>query len=294
MRNMMRGLLLVGVTVLSTSAAFGASPTLSFHRASASASKGLRQTTMPSGEVLYVATRATWTTLDVVSAERTSDGTVEITFSGDVARRLLNLSQRSDARVAVKLDGRLASSGTIDGDGRVTFGDLSAEQITRVTRLSNAEPITLAGAVVTVVPAGSSKDHHFVDVFVHGVSGLRSYQTTLVVGGGESGRLELTQVTIDKDRADYVFGDSEIVQATSPISARLAAVRYTGTVDVGEPAYLGTYTFVSSPDASGTFRVNVQVGSDSLLVDDDSELISFSIGADAKILLGSPSRRDDR
>ena len=36
------------------------------------------------------------------------------------------------------------------------------------------------------------------------------------------------------------------------------------------------------------------MGSDSLLVDDDSELISFSIGADAKILLGGPSRRDDR
>ena len=294
MRNMMRGLLLVGVTFLSASAAFGASPTLSFHRASASASKGLRQTTMPSGEVLYVARRATWTTLDVVSAEGTDEGTVEITFSGDAARRLSNLSKRSGARVAVMLDGTLASSGTIDRDGRVTFGDLSAEQITRVTRLSNGEPITLAGAVVTVVPAGSSKDYHFVDVFVHGVSGLRSYQTTLVVGGGESGRLELTGVTIDKNRADYVFGGSEIVQATSPISARLAAVLYDGTVDVGEPAYLGTYTFVSSPDATGTFRVNVQAGSDSLLVDNSSEEIAFSIGADAKILVGSASRRSDR
>ena len=95
-------------------------------------------------------------------------------------------------------------------------------------------------------------------------------------------------------RADYVFGESDIVRATSPISSRLAAVLYDGTVDVGQPAYLGTYTYVSSPDASGMFRVNVNAGSDSLLVDNDSGQMPFNIGADAKIYIGNIRRRSDR
>ena len=91
-----------------------------------------------------------------------------------------------------------------------------------------------------------------------------------------------------------MFGESTIVDARSPITARLAAVLYDGTVDVSEPAYLGTYTFVSSPDASGTFRVNIQAGSDSLLVDNSSAEMPFSIGADAKIFVSGASRRSRR
>jgi hypothetical protein len=60
-----------------------------------------------------------------------------------------------------------------------------------------------------------------------------------------------------------------------------------GTVDVAEPMYLGTFALRASDQASGTFRVNVRTDSSTQILNEMSEEIPFYRGADAVITVGS-------
>lgn len=264
---------------------------LGFHLASDTPQAGFRQMTTSSGEVVYVAPRASWTSLDVLSVDTlpSRDGsTLSVRLSGEATKRLSSRArQNGDTKVAIFAGTDLLSAAAVDAGGGLTVEGISPDQADRISRLVNNEPSTPAGPVVTVVSAGQANGQQLVDVYVQGVDELRSYQVTLRTGGGESGRLELQSVTIDEARDDYVFGGSQIIAATSPLMSRLAAVRFDGATTAVRPSYLGTYAFTATPDASGMFRVNVELGRESILAGGNNEPMDFSVGADARIWLAT-------
>ena len=59
-----------------------------------------------------------------------------------------------------------------------------------------------------------------------------------------------------------------------------------GGVSAEEPAYVATYTLRVSPDASGTFNVNVLTGEGSLLRDSNAMAIPYRPGKDLAIAVG--------
>lgn len=263
---------------------------ITLHEASLEAGQGLTRMDLPDGTGLYVSPRPMWNAMDVVSAsaEPAAGGTtMELRLSGDASRRLTSLQSRgANVRVAVFDGGSLIAAGTITPEGRIQVPGVSIESAARIGRVVKGEVSPVAGPLLTVVPAGESNGRYLVDVFVQNVSDLRSYQITLVAGGGDSGRLELDSVSSDKARKDYVFGTSHAIDASSPTTGRLVASLYDGSVNTTTPMYLGTYAFRPSPDAQGTFRINIDLGTDTILANLGNEEMGYSAGADARIMIG--------
>lgn len=269
---------------------------VSFRLASRTPTQGYEKLTFGADQVLYVSPQSLWTATDVAAAQTQAsrDGAaVELTLTDEATRRLATiLGKPSGAEVAIFVDGKLTAAGSLAADvgaGRVTVGGLSSGHAERVTKLVNGEVAVPAGPVFTVVPAGRSGERYLVDVFVEGIVGLRSYQVALEAAGGQRGRLTTEDVKIDTARSDYVFGESEAVTAADQVGKRIGAVLYHGSAEAAKPAYLGTYTLAASPDARGTFRVNVQVGPETILADTRNKTMPFSVGAEATITVGVAS-----
>jgi len=273
---------------------------VSFHLASTAPINGYDKVA-PEGDTgtLYVGPRAVWTGKEVVSARTTDsrDGSVmELTLSAEAAERLATQRKhQSGDRVAIYVDNKIMSAGTL-GTGasgsRVTITGITAVNSESVVRLLNGEPPILVptqtpvSALLSLVPVGQSDGVYWVDVFVQGVTNLRSYQIGLVVSGGESGELVREVVEIDKARADFVFGQLEAIAAEDQIGGRLAGVLIDGGVDMATPAYLGTYAFRPSPGARGTFEVSFETSVKSFLADGQNEMFEYRTGPSALITIG--------
>lgn len=278
---------------------------ISFHLASTTPIKGYdKVSTDGDGGALYVAPQPVWTGKEVVS-ERTTDArngsVMELTLSAAAAERLAaQRKQQGGDRVAIYVDGKLASSGSLNVEtsgGRTTITELNSVNTERVVRLLKGErpapvPVPTASALVTIAPAGQSDGAYLVDVFVQGVANLRSYQVGLVTSGGESGTLVGERVKIARTRPDFVFTELNAVFVDDYVGGPLGAVLIDGVVDKPAPAYLGTYAFRPSPDASGTFEVTVDTGGKTLFADGNSQMIEFRTGPAALINIGSgPTRQ---
>jgi hypothetical protein len=267
---------------------------VTLHEASLQPADGLQRMTLPDGSELYVNVRPVLTGMDVINAstEPSSTGTImDLRLSGDAARRL---TRQGDARVAVLVGGSAVSAGTITTDGRVRLTGLSSENAEKISRVVRGDANPVAGALLTVVPAGARDGLQLVDVYLQGAADLRAYQVKLTTGGGESGRLELTDVVREASRADYVFGDREVIDASSPVTGRLIATLWEGSVNTATPMYLGTYSFRPSPDAQGVFRVNVELSRETILANSANDEMAYSAGADARIMIGQPGAKDSK
>ncbi len=106
-------------------------------------------------------------------------------------------------------------------------------------------------------PAGARFE---VDVFADRVSGLRGYELALALTGGSSGTLEIDDVRVDERRRDYVFAGLKPLTAVDVSAPRIVSLLHEGSVDSATPAYLATFVYQSSRDASGTFQVTVVPG----------------------------------
>lgn len=104
-----------------------------------------------------------------------------------------------------------------------------------------------------------------VDIFAESVVDLSGYQATVSLSGGLTGTLELQDLYIDATRPDYVFSGADNVRAIDLIGGRLAGARMTGGSSSADRVYLGTYVFVASTDASGTFEIAIDDGDGTLL-----------------------------
>jgi hypothetical protein len=258
---------------------------VTLHRASSTPADGLRKETLANGQVIYVSPAPVANSMEILEVNNTDQGTT-LRVSGDATARLGN-------QVAVFIGDKLASVGPVTQDGQVTLGRLTQDQADRISRIVQPA-VPVGGPMLTVVPAGQRDGLYLVDVFVQGADDLRIYQVSVQVGGGTAGRLQMENVIVDQARPDYVFGQSQIVEASSPRTGLLAAVLYDGSVKVTAPKYLGTYAFRPSQDAAGTFRINVKLDDETLLADHANENFNFSTGADARVTIGArPTRGQD-
>lgn len=125
-----------------------------------------------------------------------------------------------------------------------------------------------------------------VDVYISNVNDLSLFQVALEVVNDSDGSLALEELKIQKDRKDFVFGDSSVVSAEHLEGARMGAVLTGSSVDVGRRAYLGTYKYRASVGVTGTFKVQVKMGKESFLRNSDGTAIAFLSGKATSISIG--------
>lgn len=128
-----------------------------------------------------------------------------------------------------------------------------------------------------------------VEAFVSNAQDLAVFQLQLGATGGEKGTLTLEGITVAKERPDFVFGTAEVLDAVDMNQGRVGALRYTGGSNVAKPVYLATFNFRASPDALGTFKINLRAGDESFLNDSAAVLIPHKKGADAEVIIGKPT-----
>ena len=193
------------------------------------------------------------------------------------------------------MNGRLVSAPsveTIAANGHVVIQGLSSGQASRLSRLLQAQVTAVDAPVVTVVPQeamGAAGDRFTVDVYISGVADLRTYQVALDTWGGATGSLTREDLSVDVDRADYVFGAAQAIQASDPVHGRIGAVLFDGSVDAADSRYLGSYTFQASRNASGTFTIGVQPGGNTFLADSRTQRMPFRTAA-ATVTVGAQRR----
>lgn len=137
-----------------------------------------------------------------------------------------------------------------------------------------------------------------VDVYLSNIDDLNAYQVRLTASGGRQGSLTTEDVQIDRTRADYVFGDDQIVDMVDgrARSARAGAVRLQGGTAVGtHPRYAATFYFRASLDAKGTFTINVEKGpAASMMTTSSAVVVPFEAGGPVAITIATPRRKLSR
>ena len=149
--------------------------------------------------------------------------------------------------------------------------------------IGNGPTLTVVAGTTSIAPDGAVT----LDVFVSGVSDLRTYQTKLGVSGGDTGRLTVDDVFVDHAREDYVFGTAQKLDAVDRTGDRIGGILMAGGVDATAAKYVGSYTVRASSDAAGTFSVNV-ITSDrsSIIMTSDNKELVVGAGPSALITVG--------
>ena len=162
-----------------------------------------------------------------------------------------------------------------------------------VVRADNVAPA--AGATFTVKttqasvqPGGMVK----VEVFVSGAVNVAAYQVMLGASGGDKGTLTMDSMTVDRQRQDFALFNSgaEMLDVQDKASGWIGLVRVVGGTDIVKPAYIATINFKASPDAAGTFKINIRTdNTDSFLLDTQGLLIPHKVAAAAEVTVGAPA-----
>lgn len=222
---------------------------VSFHVVSSAPSNGYNQATL-NGQTYYVASKASIVSDQVNSVQSNASS---LTLGGEFG----GVSKAN--QMGVLIDGQLVAVGSLSvQNGQATIAGLSAEQTQRITHLLSRKQQAPTGAAFTVVPVGQANGEYTFDVFVQNVPELRTYQVKMEVSGGTAGSLTMTDVRIDKNRADYVFSGNEAIDAADQTGSRLGGTLFNGTVAVAAPKYVGTWRYRPTPDAAGTFKVEIR------------------------------------
>jgi hypothetical protein len=138
-----------------------------------------------------------------------------------------------------------------------------------------------------------------VDAFVDGpVSALRSYQLELVVSGGHTGHLEPIHIeTREQKGAIFHDVDNTFDAYNMSTGQMLHGMNEDQGAPVSSEAYLATYTYKASSDASGKFVIDIAASGEaqSVLVAPGNGEISIrdTVPAVVTVLPPSPPRRGE-
>jgi hypothetical protein len=120
-------------------------------------------------------------------------------------------------------------------------------------RIAGRSSVRLAPDRSTVAP-GNLID---VDVYLEdALADLRGYQLHVAAAGGERGALDLVDIAIH-ERRDHVFAGLADWRAFNARTGQMLAGLDQPGVATSPGAYLATFTFKASPDAVGTFSVEL-------------------------------------
>jgi hypothetical protein len=228
---------------------------------------------------IFVASNAALGAGEIVAA-RVNASDIVLTLTADGATKAATLVRsHSGARLAVFDAERVVGAPVIDS------AMLKGTSLT----ISTAA-ITPTGPAINVVASKATAapgELVTFDVFVSPVADLKGYQVALEAWGGDSGKLTLIDIHQDTQRADFVYGSEQILNAVDLNGSRMVAALFTGSTDVTTPKYLGTYTFQSTPDARGTFNVRVQVSDETMLRNSQNTPIAYQAGTPGTIRVGA-------
>ncbi len=178
----------------------------------------------------------------------------ELSLSGSLAARIAMSVQRTGANlIAVSRDNVLIELSEIDAVSLSTITLRNTRQVQQAVDVGTAV-VTLSTRSASVTPG----DAVTVDVFVSGVDQLRTFQVSVEATGGTSGSLDRVEASVDRERADYVFATIQAIDAADQLHGRVGATTMGGSVNAQDKRYLGTFTFMASRDASGTFGFTVR------------------------------------
>ena len=174
--------------------------------------------------------------------------------------------------VVVGFSGVLVQAGDEPGSGLPT---LSVKALNTVTK---------PGGVLTF------------DLYVGNVANLGTYKFHIASSGGAAGTLAFENIVIDVTRKDYVFNGLRALPAVDKKGVRAGAVVMGGASrDVTKPEYIGTATFRASPDATGTFQVNIVGNNKTFLRDSQGVPIVSRVGEPVTVTVServTPKRVD--
>jgi len=259
--------------------------------------RGFLKSETADGGAIYVAPRVAVSAHEMLSAEAIevrNGSDVSMALTDEAIQRLAGLAEKYGAtQLAVFQGGTLLASGGLSIDSRaarVTVTDLDRDAAGRGTRLISSDGTVPVGAAMLLVPSRTviqPGEAVNVDVFLSNVQDLRTYQVSLMTLGGDAGTMTREDVTLNSTRADFVFSGLQKVDAVDRSGGRVGAVLFSGGVNVNNPAYIGTYTFRASADATGLFRIGVEIKDRaSLLWSASNQPINFSAGS-ATITVGA-------
>ncbi len=145
-----------------------------------------------------------------------------------------------------------------------------------VMSIASVRPVALAGGFVEV------------NVFVTKATGVRVYELYLNVAGGDSGTLELDSISVDSKKKNFLFSGDAILPAIDKKGKRVAVVNQNDGRDIaaGSQAYLATFKYKVSPDASGKFQVSINTQK-SYMSDSNVQNIAYSAPATTEITVRS-------
>lgn len=273
---------------------------ISLRLASTTPARGFEALTTAQGQTLYVAPATVLTGAHIASAESLgvrSGADVIISLSPQGASKLAGvLAKRTGNQMAVFSGGKMLIAGAFSldqGNAELTLMGLSSASAQRLANVLNGAELTPVGTVISVAASQTTimpGQTVNLDVFVGGVKGLRTYQLVLEVAGGSSGTLAPGDLWIDSSRPDYVFTGLEKLDGVDKVGHRIGSLLMNGSVDPPGTAYLGTFSLQATPDASGTFNVNVRGDRSVGLWQEEGRNIGFQIGLDAQISVGTGTR----
>jgi hypothetical protein len=276
MRNASRLLAVATFGILVACVAPAAAGPLSLHIASGAPVAGYDRVDYGAGDVLYVAPQAVFTGDTVLSARAIwarGGALVELTMPiGWVSEASVN----GPVAMFVKDSPVTVAHARMEKEaGAITITGLSSGQAQRLAAAVNEARSGPTGPVFAAVVSGEVDGLILVDVYLRGANNVRGYEVSVASVGGMSGGLELEDVWVEDDRADYVFAYSAALTAVDRIGQRLAGALVSGTADAIRPAYVGTFAFRPTPDARGTFDVELVTERYSMLRNGAGESVAF-------------------
>ncbi len=170
------------------------------------------------------------------------------------------------------------SGGMMASSGGGSFATLSPG--------GSAPPASISIRLAARSAAVSASGAVDVDVFASGLTDLRGYELQLVASGGGRGTLDVTALSIDQFRTDFVFNGLDNLHAIDVLTHRAVCTLSSGSVSSTEERYLGTITFTASASASGQFTVSTLLsdGSDGILAGDTNGApMTVNVTSDALI-----------
>ncbi len=258
--------------------------TVSFRLASGAALAGFTPQLTTGGDTIFVTSQNLFTMADVhdLSSSRVRDAQVVVmTLAPGISEKMAMAAGKTGTNlVAMIRGGRVVTVGSIEAIGvdQATLSGFNIGEVTRLLRMiarkgspGEAAMVTVVSRSETAVAGGTIT----VDVYLSNVAGLQTYQFALDVSGGTSGTLSRDRGEVDVTNAEFVFGTDQVIQAVDEAYGRFGATLFRGSTHVIGQKYVGSYTYQVSPDASGSFTIEVNASRVSFLTDTAGEEIPF-------------------